>query len=335
MFLSASRQGATLSGAPTSASPEALASPAAPRAPAPSRFTPGFRATFADTARAYCASTARPADTLSRLLFWIDFLADTPLVDVTADQVDEGLAALAARGRLRPMRGGPAVATGKPLSEATLTRYAADVGGVYKFARRQRLTSRAFVPPTKGLEVAQSPLKSTFIDAGDKDKLVAVARVLDRRWGRMCALIETAFSSGWRAGNLGALRWADVDLDAGVIRAATTKNGEPVYTPISSAAVAELRRLPGKVADALVFANKAGTAGFQYRKLWLRITHEAGLDGHNFHLLRHGCGSTLAAAGAGQAQIMAHMGHRSLAASRRYMHANVEAKRELAARVFG
>jgi integrase len=52
-------------------------------------------------------------------------------------------------------------------------------------------------------------------------------------------------------------------------------------------------------------------------------------------MLRHGCASTLAAAGASQAQLMAHMGHASLASSRRYLHADIVNKRALAQRVFG
>jgi integrase len=61
----------------------------------------------------------------------------------------------------------------------------------------------------------------------------------------------------------------------------------------------------------------------------------AGMKGKVFHMLRHGCASTLAAAGASQAQLMAHMGHASLASSRRYLHADVANKRALAQRVFG
>ncbi|WP_206171639.1 hypothetical protein [Thiorhodococcus mannitoliphagus] len=39
-------------------------------------------------------------------------------------------------------------------------------------------------------------------------------------------------------------------------------------------------------------------------------------------------------AGVGQAQIMAHLGHQTLTASARYMHANVEDKRQVVDRVF-
>ena len=289
---------------------------------------------FADVVRAYCASTSRPADSLARLSFWIDHFGDREIKDISPDDVDAGLLALRQRGKMVPRRNGPAVSSGKPMADTTLTRYASDLGGVYRYAKLQRLVPRTWTPPTKGLETAQSPQKLRYISAHDKSRLVALARVLDKRWGKMSALIEVAFSSGWRAGNLEALTWADVDLQEGLIEAANSKTGIPLLTPISSLAVAELRKLPNKNPKSLVFCNKWG-APFHWRKLWDKLTKEAGLDGHNFHLLRHGAASTLAANGASQAQIMAHLGHTTLAASRRYLHLNVADKQALAARVFG
>jgi integrase len=287
---------------------------------------------FCTLVEGYAVTTARPAQSFARLSFWMEHLGEMELLDITPEQVDAGLVHLAERGKMRPVRGGAAVRTGKPLSPATMTRYGTDLAGVFRFARRQRLVPRTWTAPTKGLEVVASPLRHDYISAEDKDKLVKVARMVDKRWGRMAALIEVAFSSGWRAGNLQALTWERVDLEAGVITAPTSKSGQPLVTPISTAALAELRRLPHK--HALVFSNRYGGA-YQYRKLWDRITALAGMERKVFHMLRHGCASTLAAAGASQAQLMAHMGHASLASSRRYLHADIVNKRALAQRVFG
>jgi integrase len=46
----------------------------------------------------------------------------------------------------------------------------------------------------------------------------------------------------------------------------------------------------------------------------------AGIEKFRFHDLRHTAGSYLAKAGVNQAQIMRAMGHRSFAASKRYLH---------------
>ena len=290
---------------------------------------------LASVARVYSLAQARPADTLGRLEFWVQALGDKPITAITPDEVDSALAALARRGRMQPVRNGQPKPTGKPLSPTTLTRYAGELGGVYRFARKHLLIPRSFTPPTKGLEVATSPIKSDYISAADRDRLIEVAQVVDRKWGRMCALIEVGFSSGWRAGNLRALRWRDVDLSEGLITAQTSKNGSALSTPISTRAVAALKALPGRQnPDGLVFGNQYG-APFHWRKLWGKVTTLAGLKGCNFHQLRHGAASTLAAAGASQAQLMSHMGHKTLAASRRYLHDDINSKRDLARKVFG
>lgn len=287
---------------------------------------------FRTLVEGYAITTARPAQSHARLMFWVERLGDMELLDITPEHIDTGLVRLAERGKLRPVRGGEPVPTGKALSPATMTRYGTDLAGCFRFARRQRLVPRTWTAPTKGLEVAASPLRTDYISAADKDKLVKIARMVDRRFGRMAALIEVAFSSGWRAGNLAELTWDRVDLAAGVITAPTSKSGQPLVTPISTAAVAELKRLPRP--HPRVFCNRGGGA-YEYRKLWTRITELAGMKDKVFHMLRHGCASTLAAAGASQAQLMAHMGHASLASSRRYLHADIVNKRALAQRVFG
>jgi integrase len=93
-----------------------------------------------------------------------------------------------------------------------------------------------------------------------------------------------------------------------------------------------LRGLPDR--EGLVFKNRIGQA-YYWRKLWDKITVEAGFEGYNFHLLRHSCGSAMAKAGVSQANIMNIMGHRTLHASKRYMHLNTSGKAEVIAKVFG
>ena len=102
---------------------------------------------------------------------------------------------------------------------------------------------------------------------------------------------------------------------------------------LSAAAKAELAALPGRKPGELVFGNRAGQP-FHWRKLWQRVTAEAGFAGWNFHTLRHSCGSALASAGVGQAAIMEALNHRTLHASRRYLHLNVQARAEIVHRVF-
>lgn len=284
---------------------------------------------------AYVASRECDKATLARLQFWRERFGSQELAAISPDDVDQAVVALAERGRLRPVRGKATERAGKPLAGATINRYITQLGSLYRYARRLRLLPRAHVPPTKGIEKSpELPNPERYLRPEEVERLIKVARVLDRRWGRLVALIVLAFHTGLRVGNLQALRWRDVDLDAATATVAKTKNGRPMVSALSERAVAELKRLPDKYPDSLVFAGRTGRA-YDFRKLWEKVCTEAGLPGRNFHQLRHGCGSALAQAGVGQAQIMAILGHRTLSASARYMHHSTDDKRAVVQKVFG
>lgn len=287
------------------------------------------------TVEALVASREWDAATLSRLAFWTDALGAKELSEITPEDVDAALVRLAQRGRLRPRRGQGTEAAGRPLAGSTFNRYISQLQTVYKYARRLRLLPRAHVPPTRGVEKEpEHPDPNRYLRPEEVERLIKVARLLDRRWGRLVALTVLAFHTGLRVGNLMALRWRDVDLERRTIAVTKTKNGRPMVSALSERATAELARLPGKAPEALVFEGRAGRA-FNFRSLWAMCCEEAGLPGRNFHQLRHGCGSALASAGVGQAQIMALMGHTTLSASARYMHHSTEDKRQVVDRVFG
>jgi integrase len=286
--------------------------------------------------KAFLAAREFDRATLGRLEFWSDQFGDRELADITADEVDAALVRLAERGRLRPIRGQGAASLGVPLAPATINRYSTQLASLYRYARRLRLLPRAHVPPTKGIEKApEPPDPERYLRPEEVERIITVARVLDARWGRLPALIITAFHTGLRVGNLLALRWRDVDLDARTVTVAKTKNGRPMIAALSERAVAELKRLPEREPNNYVFASQRTGRPYQFRGLWQRVTTEAGLPGRNFHQLRHGCGSALAQAGVGQAQIMAILGHRTLTASARYMHHSTDDKRAVVERVFG
>lgn len=290
--------------------------------------------TLTETIGAFLASREFDAATISRLDFWSDCLGDCELSGITPEQVDEALITLAERGRLKPRRGRPPGAADTGLAGSTLNRYATQLASVYRYARRLRILPRAHVPPTRGID--RAPERSDpdrYLRPEEVERLVQVARVLDRRWKRLPALITVAFHTGLRVGNLQALRWRDVDLARRTITVTVTKNGHPIVAPLTASAARELERLPHQDPAALVFGGRADRP-FHFRRLWIKTCEEAGLPGRNFHQLRHGCGSALASAGVNQAQIMAIMGHRTLTASARYLHQNVDDKRRAVERVF-
>jgi integrase len=83
-----------------------------------------------------------------------------------------------------------------------------------------------------------------------------------------------------------------------------------------------------------VFCGKVDAKAFDWDRLWDKVRAQCGLEDRNFHQLRHGAGSAMARKGLGQAQIMKLMGHKSLAASAKYMHLNLADKQAALDRVF-
>lgn len=291
-------------------------------------------ALFSTVVEAYIASHELDAGSLSRLAYWTDTLGDRDMAAITPEDIDAALVALAARGRLK---GGKrdTTGTGKPLAGATLNRYLSTAGSVFKYARRLRLVPRAFVPPTRGVERSpERPDPDRYLRPEEIHRLIAVSRAIDKRWGKMTALIVVAYHTGLRVGSILATRGKDLDLEAGTLTVPRTKNGDPFTASLSSAAIAELRRLPKVGEDDLLFGSQCGKP-FTYENLWARTCREAGLPGRVFHELRHGHGYQLAKSGVSQQLIMASMGHRTLSASARYAHASVTDKQAIIARVFG
>jgi integrase len=201
-------------------------------------------ALFKDVAEAFIASREWDQATLSRLAFWCDVLGPRDIANITPEDIDAALVKLAERGRLK---GGKASteAAGKPLSGATINRYLAQAGSIFKFARRLRLVPRAFVFPTRGIERAPEPVDpDRYLREEEVERILKVARVMDKRWGKMVALIVVAYHTGLRVGSILDARGKDLDVVKGTLTIRRTKNGDPVVAGLSSLALAELKRLP-------------------------------------------------------------------------------------------
>lgn len=291
-------------------------------------------ALFSTVVEAFIASRELDQASLSRLAFWVEVLGNKDLATITSEDIDAALVRLAERGRL--LAGKRATkAAGAPLAGSTMNRYLTQAGSVFKHAKRLRLVPRAFVPPTRGIErTPERPDPERYLRPEEVERVLAVARVLDKKWGKMPALIILAYHTGLRVGSLLGARGKDLDFTAATLTVARTKNDDPITAGLSTAALAELKRLPKVAPDELVFANRAGRA-FTYGPLWRRIAREAKLEGRVFHELRHGHGYALAKAGTSQQLIMQSMGHRTLTASARYAHASIADKQAVIARVFG
>ena len=163
------------------------------------------------------------------------------------------------------------------------------------------------------------------------------------------AMWTTAFYAGLRRGELRALRWSEVDFDAGVIR--VTRGWDDVegeidpksyagrrVVPMAGAVRRDLaahRLLTGRGGDDLVFGRTASepfvpsTSRMRARKAWgwkpVMVKTPAGprtvwekaredaLDPLTPHEARHTCASYLIAAGLNPKQVQTYIGHSSIA----------------------
>lgn len=298
--------------------------------------------TFRDVVDAFIASRGKDDDssTQSRLAFWCEVMGDKVFTEVDEDDIRDGLNALRIRGAMGYKRNQGLVPLGKPISDATLDRYVTSVGSIYRYARKQELTKKAFVPPIRGFE-KKAPARrkiseDLYVSTEQLESLVAIAKVVDRRWGRLAALLRTAFVTGLRRGALEALTWDAIDFDAKTVSVQRTKNDDPILLPLTDSAIAELKRLGGsRAAGVLVFqAVRRTDKPYSFSKLWMKVLEQAGISYRKFHSLRHGTGSALAKAGANQKTIMDVLGHASLASSQVYMHLNLQDRERAVTKTF-
>lgn len=293
--------------------------------------------TLREAALAWIACVEHGSGSLGRIAFWIEQLGDKPIADITEQDVDLALVALARRGKLKAGRGrlNPPIPTGQPLAPASINRFISTLAGLYKNSRKLRLLPRSHTPPTQGIEkLPETVDPDNYFRPEEVEKLLAVATAIDQRWKKLPALILLGFHTGLRVGNLLSLRWQDVDLERAVVSVSVTKNGRPHVAALTPRCVDALSKLLRPDVNTLVCASYKSDKAFNYQDLWRRVCAAAGFSGRTFHWLRHGCGSALAANGVSQAQIMAVMGHRTLRASARYMHCNVEDRRAVVDKVF-
>lgn len=275
----------------------------------------------------------------NRARFWIEHFGDRDVMSITTDDVDDGIDALIQRGKFRAITRRSAdgtvsstiVPTGQPLGSATVNRYIASLGTIFKELRRRRLLPRGFVSPMRG--VARQPEgagRTLSVTVEDVRRLVDACRVSRNR--KLAALTAMACTTGWRLGSLQALRWADLDLERGHADTPRTKNGTPHRTPLLPWVIEELRRMkPGLARPGdLVFEKK------NFRKAWDSALRLADLPTDwTFHHCRHIAASVLAQSGASVVTIMQALNHKTPLMAMRYSHLNTAALRESLGRAWG
>lgn len=207
--------------------------------------------------------------------------------------------------------------------------------------RRALVRQEISVNPTSGLELpAVRGRRAPEVSRDAVKQMLAVLPERDQ------ALWACAFLAGPRLGELRALRWDDLDLDAGRMR--IERSWDRVAGPVSPKSHAGIRNVPvarelrryliehrlrsGR-SSGLVFGRDGvhafdpGTAHERARRLWTA----SGLKSVTFHEARHIAGSLMLDAGIPLTTVSKLLGHGSIViTSDRYAHLVVDADQRAA-----
>lgn len=283
--------------------------------------------------------TGRDGTRSARLDWWRTRIGALRLGDLSDDHLHVELEALArSPGRYfagKDVGGRPVYrARGKPLSGATINRYASALGAVLTWAIRRRIAPKGFTHPLQGIELQkESPGRTRFLSEDERERLLQACKA--SKWPRLYLVVLMALTSGARRGELLGLRWRDVDLAQRVAHVARSKNGDAKTLPLVAGVVDELRRFKA-APDALVFpARLDPSRPMAIEDRWRQALRAAGIRAFRFHDLRHSCASMLAANGATLLEIGDLLGHRSVSMTKRYSHLTTGHRSALVERVMG
>jgi len=179
--------------------------------------------------------------------------------------------------------------------------------------------------PSAGLRAPRAPRRlPQVLDADEAARLVEVSveaplGVRDR------AMLELFYSSGLRLSELCGLRWADLDLDDGLVRV-LGKGRRARIVPVGAHAVAALRELRAESAAAPMQAVFTGREGqpihprsvqkrlkllAQQQGIWKRV---------HPHLLRHSFASHLLESSGDLRGVQEMLGHADIGTTQIYTH---------------
>lgn len=184
----------------------------------------------------------------------------------------------------------------------------------FTLAKRSGLL--ASTPYMRTLSEADGIRRGTFTEDEYRRVLAALPE-------RLRAPISLAYHCGWRLkSEVFRLTWDRVDFDAGYMKLATSKNGEPRLFPLTHVEVRAIleaqwqKRLPD---NPLVFPNSRGKVFNHIDGAWKRALKEAGLpEDRKMHDFRRTALTNFRKAGLDSTEAMALSGHKDVRVFQRY-----------------
>jgi type 1 fimbriae regulatory protein FimB/type 1 fimbriae regulatory protein FimE len=159
--------------------------------------------------------------------------------------------------------------------------------------------------------------------------LCDAARKRGRYGHRDATMILMTYRHGLRVSELVALRWDQVDLEAGCLQVIRRKGSDDSVQPLSGVEIRALRKMrrdqPAGARHVFVSERGAPFTTNGFFKTLSRAAASIGMGDVHPHLLRHGTGFKLVNQGVDTRTLAAYLGHRNLANTARYTR--MDAKR--------
>jgi site-specific recombinase XerD len=212
------------------------------------------------------------------------------------------------------------VTTFKTVSEGEMSKSAAHKRASETAPTTENETVVAF--PTADGTNEDQPARREWLTEKEVNQLCDAARARGR-WGhRDATMILMAYRHGLRVSELVALRWNQVDLDAGRLQVIRRKGSDDSVQPLSGIEIRALRKVKREQEPVarFVFLSERGApmTASGFFKMLTRAAESIGMNGVHPHLLRHATGFHLVNKGTDTRTLAAYLGHRQIANTARY-----------------
>ncbi len=232
--------------------------------------------------------------------WWTDRLDGKALHAVTPAILEQAIADLA----------------GKQYAPQTIVHYLKFLRHMFRWAITRGLIKKSPFASVKLPSVRAG--RTRFLSIEEESRLCqAIGQPYD-------AWIRLAILTGLRKSEQFGLRWADIDLDRGLITLPETKSGHVQYVHLMDEAKTILRNLVPGNTPVWVFPSENPDTHLDpdnfYGRVYLPALKEAKLEGVTWHTLRHTFASRLAMNGQAPSTIAALLRHSGTDLVARYAH---------------
>jgi integrase len=234
------------------------------------------------------------------------YFGNRPLKSLTPDIVEGFLTHRKKAGNQAPDKS----RNGKALANSTINR---DLGVLKSIVNRAVFNGLLEKNPIQRVRAFREESRDRTLTLEEYETLLALCSP------RLSAIVQLAYWTGMRKGEILGLRWDQVDFQNKVVNleAADTKTQEKREVPLTEALLGLLKRTPKTLGCPCVFTER-GKRIIDIKTAFLKAVRAAGIKNFRFHDLRHCAVTNLRKAGVNDSVIMSISGHKTYAMFKRY-----------------